>query len=361
MIKNLKTLAALACFTVAAVANSPASTILQQVNVALTVFSQSTTNANKAGTVVTETVKTSALTTKNIIQALAPGASAKAKLVEYTDYGASTNFIGYTYSVHSVIYTNGTAAFTNTPDYAVTNGVTNGSFTFTISYTNTNTVGGITNPVVSVLVTNTATTNYTFATNYAGGTVISNTVTAPTGVSPSGVVLLDNGYEIDDGGTLTVLTNTSLFPIAPGVTNVGNSNTYAAFSITPVTAASSEIRGSEKAVAGTPLGDADSGTSYDVDTVTVNAPGVWTIRLEAFANGAISTLNIGGDTKKNPPSYIDYTNSTWSAVGYGFIGGTTSTFTTTNLTVVTTNSIVTGSTPVLLKGTISESLYKFTK
>lgn len=357
MTKNLKIWAALGCFVAAAAGTQAAApvtgaTILQNVNVALNVYSQSTSDvANRADTSLASKVKVSTLNTKAVIQAVAPGSSAQAKLLEYTTYGTSTNILGYTYTIHTIVLSNGVPIFTNSPDYTTSVGVTSNNLDFLVGYTNSG-VSGITNPFVYIPVTNSYVSNYTIVTNFSGVLVASNSVTPGGAVVPTGIVMTGTGYEVLDHGNATILTNTTLYPFLTGTTNT-NSTGYATFSIGSVAAATNEFNGSMKATDGVALADADTGTTYSLGAVLINGGGTTAVRLEGFETGNITTLNLGGTTRANPPTYVDYTNITLNSFGYGYINGTATSLPGTG----STNYTVTG-TPVLVKGTITTTLYQ---
>jgi hypothetical protein len=390
MTKKLKVLAVAALFTVAAVGTTRAAaavtsaTVLQNVTVALTAYSQvefppyTSTNGdiiletNKADTIITGKVAASSITTRSLIKAIGEAIgttfSPAAKLVAYTTY-ADTNVYNYSVTSSSVSLF-GTNLYTNTlsTNFVVTDGNSNYFFYVYEPY-DTGVTPTETNTSSSLF--------YEFYTNFAGvSTNFTNVVLPGTVTNVTAFTLVTNatvftnvgpnGLEIIDGKTTTVLTTGgtnvyhTAFSSVPSeftlvTTNVGE------FSIITATLPSSGyFNGTEKAKPTNDMGLAiyatETGTIYSTGgSLLLNSPSVWVLNLSGgFATGSRVSLNFG--TAK-APIYVDTFDSTANVSGSGYLGGTEETTNTVSDDTTNTYQFVSNAIPAIVKGTLTTTYW----
>jgi len=107
---------------------------------------------------------------------------------------------------------------------------------------------------------------------------------------------------------------------------------------------------SEQAVGGMPVTGTEAGTASGIGSLTVNSATNWVFgSASGFGTAAFKSENL--QTGKNP-LYVDIRSSSSAVAGAGYTGGTY----TTNLDGVA--DILTNATVVVVKGTVTESLWK---
>jgi hypothetical protein len=110
------------------------------------------------------------------------------------------------------------------------------------------------------------------------------------------------------------------------------------------------LNGSENAVGGVPITGTEKGTAYGIGSLQVDAVTNWVFSSSGYGTATVSPMNL--QTSKDP-LYVDIRSSSSAVAGAGTMGGTL----TTNIDGVA--DIPTNYTIVVVKGTLTESFWKF--